>query len=97
LSKENPLQEGSKDGRTAKVTIDVSFYDNRREELAANRSTTIHFDSWEKASIAFEKGKASIIADSPLSGVAKDIVPTSPWVSKASSKSKRQDAKASER
>jgi hypothetical protein len=89
MFREQTSQVPSKNTRTAKITIDVSFYDERKENLAANRSTTLHFDSWEKASLAFEKARGTIIAESPLSNMESAITPTPPKTAKQSKTEKR--------
>jgi hypothetical protein len=57
----------------AKITIDVSFYINQTEVIAASRSTTVHFDSWETAAETFEKTRSQII-DSNSTSLKEDAI-----------------------
>jgi hypothetical protein len=57
----DPYQEA----RTDKITLDISFYDSKKEVLA-NKSTTLLFDSWEKSSLSFEKARNIIAEESPV-------------------------------
>ena len=60
--------------RTAKITIEVSFYDGRQEIVAASRTTTVHFNSWEKAHDTFETARRTIVESSPVAKLERSPI-----------------------